>query len=194
MEGLHLGREIFWFGREMGSPCTTCRIPRPLQPSKQTRSLVKILIDTGTAPTVCRSASTLPSLQATRKERSCPGNCVYTSVAKPGWKSGRICCIYRAQDKHFSIPPAVPWAAFLTSASSSQPPFPVRSITCSVAFSAFRDVARGFAPCHPPSEGRPCREDAAEPGREGCPCHERTGRNSQPQQQPKIQTTSLRGS
>lgn len=90
-----------------------------MQPSKQTCSLVKILIDTGTAPTVCHLASTLLFLPAMQKERSCPWNCVCTSVAKPCLKSGHVCCIYRAQDKHFSIPPAVPWAAFLTSASSN---------------------------------------------------------------------------
>lgn len=181
----------------MGSLCTTYWIPRPLQPSKQTCSLVKILIDTGTAPTVCRLASTLLSLQAMQKEGSCPWNCVCTSVAKLGLKSRHICYIYRVQDKHFSIAPAVPWSAFLTSASSSQPPFPIHSITCSVAFPAFQDVARVLnCATHQASSGcpLPCQEDAAEPASEGRPCYECTRRNSRAQQQHKIQTASLRGS
>lgn len=189
-------REIFLFGREMGSLRTTYWIPRPLQPSKQTCSLVKILIDTGTAPTVHSLASMYCPCRRCRKKEAVRET-VYMSVAKPGLKSGHICYIYREQDKHFSIPPAVPWAAFLTSASSSQRPFPVHSITCSVAFLAFRDVARVLScATRQVSCGctLPCQEDAAEPGREGCPCYECTRRDSQPQQQHKIQTTSLRGS
>lgn len=43
-----LVRELVLLGREMGSLCTTYWIP-----SKQSCSLVRILIDTGMAPTVC---------------------------------------------------------------------------------------------------------------------------------------------
>lgn len=53
----------------MGSLGTTYRIPRPSQASTETCFLIKTLIDTGTAPTVCRLASTSLSLQAMQREK-----------------------------------------------------------------------------------------------------------------------------
>lgn len=138
--------------------------------AKQTDSFPCQNIHTGTAPTVCHSASTLLILQVMQKE-SCPWNRMYLSVAKLGLKCRHICCIYKAQDKHFSVPPAVLWAAFLTSASSSQAPPLYAASHAQLPLLICRMELQCGAALRQASYGCPfsCQEGTAESGRKAYP-------------------------